>query len=93
MEKIKQERLEEYIALQKTLTLKKNQEKIGQKLFVLIEKESKKSKDQWAGRTEGNSWVIFDKSNENIKDIVPISITDARGISLFGKKEYSGGNN
>ncbi len=62
-------------------------------MFVLIEKESKKSKDQWAGRTEGNSWVIFDKSNENIKDIVPISITDAQGISLFGKKEYSGGNN
>ncbi len=93
MEDIKQDRLEEYIALQKTLTLKKNQEKIGQELFVLIEKESKKSKDQWAGRTEGNSWVIFDKSNENIKDIVPISITDAQGISLFGKKEYSGGNN
>ena len=86
VEEVKQKRLEEYIALQKTLTLKKNREKIGQELKVLIEKESKKSKDQWAGRTEGNTWVIFDKSGENVKDIVPVAITDAQGVTLFGQR-------
>lgn len=85
-EEVKQKRLEEYIVLQKSLTLKKNREKIGQELMVLIEKESKKSKDQWAGRTEGNTWVIFDKSGENVKDIVPVAITDAQGVTLFGQR-------
>ncbi len=83
---VKQERLEQFIALQKKLTLKKNTEKIGLDLDVLIEKESKKSPDQWAGRTEGNTWVIFDKTDEEVKDIVPIKITDAQGVSLFGQR-------
>ena len=29
-------------------------------------------------------WVVFDKSNEEIGDIVNITISDARGVTLFG---------
>ena len=54
-------------------------------LKVLVEKESKKSSNQWAGRSEGNAWVVFDKINETIKDIVNVEIQDAKGVTLFGK--------
>ena len=86
-ESIKQNRLERYIALQKILSLKRNKEKVGKTLNVLVEKESKKSKDQWAGRTDGNMWVVFNKTNEKIKDIVPVKILDAKGITMMGERQ------
>ena len=70
-----------------------NKTLIGEVLPVLIEKISKKSERQWAGRTESNVWVVFDKKNENIKDIVQVKIIDAKGVTLFGEsisnKEFS----
>ena len=82
---IKQNRLEELITLQRKITLLNNQKKIGSVQHILIEKESKKSEKQWAGRTEGNTWVIFDKhDNYKIGDLVKIKILDAQGITLFG---------
>jgi len=92
-ESIKQLRLEKVIALQKALTLKANQQYIGRVIKVLVEKESKKSSNQWAGRSDGNTWVIFDKTNENIKDMVDVHIRNAQGVTLLGnrilKKEYT----
>ncbi len=85
-ESSKQLRLEKVIALQKILTLKANRQYIGSINKVLVEKESKKSSRQWAGRTDGNTWVIFDKTNEKIKDIVDVLIQDAQGVTLFGKR-------
>ncbi len=85
-ESTKQIRLEKVIALQKVLTLKANQKYIGKVIKVLIEKESKKSFDQWAGRSDGNTWVIFDKINENIKDMVDVYIQDAKGVTLLGNR-------
>jgi len=84
-ETIKQERLEKLIALQKKITLKNNQKKIGSIQHVLIEKESKKSTDFWSGRTDGNIWTVINKNNEHVKDIVPVRITDAKGVTLFGE--------
>lgn len=85
-EEVKQNRLEQVIELQKKLSLQRNQRHIGKTLPVLVEKESKKSPLKWAGRTEGNTWVIFDKINENPKEIVPVLIQDAQGVSLFGER-------
>ena len=83
-ESIKQKRLEELIALQKEITRNVNTRLIGQELQVIVEKESKKSNEQWAGRTDGNTWVIFDKMNFELKDTVTLRIHDAQGVSLFG---------
>jgi len=83
-EVVKQGRLEQLIRLQKSTTLLANQKQVGKTLKVIVEKESKKSPDQWSGRTDGNTWVIFNKSGENIRDMIDVKITDARGISLFG---------
>ena len=85
-EAIKQNRLERLIKLQQSHTLKANLRHVGKVLKVLVEKESKKSADQWAGRTEGNTWVVFDKSNEKLKDIVKVYIEDAKGVTLFGSR-------
>ena len=60
--------------------------KIGKTFEVLVEKESKKSANQWAGRLDGNMWVVFDKTNEKIKDLVKVKILDTKGITLFGER-------
>ena len=83
-EEVKQNRLERLIALQLENTLEQNQRSIGKTLKVLIEKSSKKSENQWAGRTEGNMWVVFDKGNESVGDLVDVKIEDAKGVTLFG---------
>ena len=82
----KQHRLEQLIALQKSMTLLANQKQIGKTFKVIVEKESKKSSEQWSGRTDGNTWVIFDKTGEKIKDIIDVKVLDARGVSLFGER-------
>jgi tRNA-2-methylthio-N6-dimethylallyladenosine synthase len=81
----KQKRLEEVIKLQKRHTLSRNKAIIGQVEKVLVEKVSKRSATHWAGRTDSNKWVIFEKGDTQIKDIVPVLITDAKGISLQGQ--------
>jgi len=80
-----QYRLEQLIKLQKQHTLIRNQENVGNTEIVLVEKESKRSSLNWAGRTDSNKWVIFDKGNAQIKDFVAVEITEARGVSLHGK--------
>ncbi|MEC8702960.1 MAG: tRNA (N6-isopentenyl adenosine(37)-C2)-methylthiotransferase MiaB [Candidatus Neomarinimicrobiota bacterium] len=70
----KQERLEMVIAKQRAHTKKRNEDFVENIEDVLIEKESKRSSNQWAGRTDSNKWVIFDKKNEKIGDIVPVRI-------------------
>jgi len=81
----KQKRLEEVIKLQKHHTLSRNKAIVGQVKKVLVEKVSKRSATRWAGRTDSNKWVIFPKEDTLIKDIVPILITDAKGVSLQGQ--------
>ena len=78
----KQKRLEEVIKLQKHHTLYRNKAIIDQVEKVLVEKVSKRSTAHWAGRTDSNKWVIFPKEETQIKDIVPVLINDAKGISL-----------
>ena len=81
----KQDRLERVIKAQKAHTLQQNKSILGRIEMVLVEKESKRSTNQWAGRTDSNKWVIFNKENSHIRDFIPVKITEAKGISLHGK--------
>tara|TARA_Y100001970_G_scaffold292392_1_gene433532 strand:+ start:49 stop:879 length:831 start_codon:yes stop_codon:yes gene_type:complete len=81
----KQNRLEKIINLQKQHTLKRNQRLVGKIQSVLVEKESKMSNKQWAGRTDSNKWVIFDKQSARVNEIVSVLITKAHGITLHGE--------
>ena len=85
-EDIKKARLDDMLILQRKHTLELNQNMVGTFQQVLIEKESKKSNLHWAGRTDSNEWVIIEKNNSNIKDIVPVEISDATGVVLHGKE-------
>tara|TARA_B100000212_G_scaffold49916_2_gene32258 strand:- start:4014 stop:5339 length:1326 start_codon:yes stop_codon:yes gene_type:complete len=85
-EDVKKVRLDEMLVLQRKHTLELNQEMVGTFQQVLIEKESKKSNLHWAGRTDSNEWVIIEKNNSNIKDIVPVQIASATGVILHGKE-------
>jgi len=87
-EEVKQDRLARVIELQKKHTLERNLELVGTTQTVLVEKESKRSPQQWAGRTDSNKWVIFEKHNSKIKDFVPVLITAAKGVSLHGDLIY-----
>ena len=80
----KQDRLERVIKAQKQHTLIQNQKLVGAVEIVLVEKESKRSVEHWAGRTDSNKWVIFEKEDTQIRDLVPVQIKHAKGITLRG---------
>ena len=80
----KKKRLQDVINLQKLHTLERNKSLIGSYQEVIIEKESKMSPNQWAGRTDSNKWVIFDKQHLKIGDSAMIKIEKAVGLSLKG---------
>ena len=78
----KQHRLTEVIKIQKYNTELRNQSYVNNVVDVLIEKQSKKNQNKWAGRTESNKWVIFNKLDSNINDIVPVLITESKGYNF-----------
>ena len=81
---LSQKRLEVLIALQKEITLKRNRALVGAQLEVLVEKESKKSAAQWAGRSATNKWVIFDRADALPGDFVQVHIDSSHGVALQG---------
>ena len=81
----KQRRLTKVIELQKSNTKLRNQSYVNNVVDVLIEKKSKRNENKWAGRTESNKWVIFNRLDFNINDIVPVLITKSKGITLYGE--------
>ena len=81
----KQNRLARVIELQKFNTELRNQSYVNKVVDVLIEKKSKRNESKWAGRTDSNKWVIFNKLDFNINDIVPVLITKSKGITLYGE--------
>ena len=87
-EKEKQERLQNVIDTQKKHSALINSQMIGKIEKVLIEKESKRSNKRWAGRTDSNKWVVFDKDSSKIGDLVDVQIIESRGIALRGKIVY-----
>jgi tRNA-2-methylthio-N6-dimethylallyladenosine synthase len=81
----KKDRLQKIIELQKEHTLARNKLLIGSVEDVLVEKESKLSSDHWAGRTDSNKWVIFDKNGTQINKIVKVKIKKAKDVTLHGE--------
>jgi tRNA-2-methylthio-N6-dimethylallyladenosine synthase len=63
-----------------------SQAMVGTTQRVLVEKTSKKSSIQVAGRTENNRWVNFDADPSVIGQFVDIVITEALPNSLRGRR-------
>ena len=52
---------------------------------VLIEKESKKSDQQWSGKTTHNLVAVFPKENYKVGDMVMVRVDDCTGATLIGE--------
>lgn len=84
-EEIKKRRLAEIVALQREHCAIRTKEYNGNTFEVLIEKESKKSDQQWAGRTSQNTVAVFPKENYKVGDFVMVKINDCTSATLIGE--------
>ena len=84
-ENIKQRRLAEIIDKQQAHSLKHMKEKVGNTYEVLIEGFSKKSDQNFYGRTTYNSGVIFEKGKHKLGDYVMVKIENCTSATLKGK--------
>ena len=91
---VKKIRLQSIIQLQNKHSLTRMKEFVGQSVEVLIEKESKKSKDDWAGRNSQNAMAVFPKTgdeklgagDEKLGDYVTVKILDCTSATLIGQR-------
>lgn len=84
-EEVKIRRLNEIIALQNELSAQANRKCIGKQYEVLVEGVSKRSKDEFFGRTGQNKVVIVPRENLRIGQTVPVVITESSSATLKGK--------
>ena len=84
-EEVKTRRLMEIIELQGKLSEQSKKSDLGKRFEVLIEGESKKSKDEFFGRTSQNKVVVFPKENHKIGEFVFVEITDCTPATLIGR--------
>jgi len=86
-EEVKLRRLNEIIALQNELSLESNLRDVGKTFEVLVEGYSKRSKEQFYGRTSQNKVVIFPRQGRRIGETVKVRINSASSATLFGEVE------
>jgi tRNA-2-methylthio-N6-dimethylallyladenosine synthase len=85
-EEVKKRRLQEIVDVQWTLSNESNKRDVGKTFEVLIEGDSKKSNQQWMGRTSQSKVVVFDKANHSLKkgDYVQVTVNDFTKGTLLG---------
>ena len=62
-----------------------SQDMVGKVSRILVEKPSKKSPHELAGRTENNRWVNFHGDSSCLGQFVDLMITEALPNSLRGR--------
>jgi len=82
---IKKERLGRVLALQGEISLRKNREKIGRTVEILVEGSSKLGKGQIMGRTRTNRIVNLTGAESLMGEILPVKIIGATANSLVGE--------
>ena len=83
-EETKIRRLNEMIALQNELSAESYRKDVGKTYEVLVEGVSKRSKEQFFGRTPQNKVVVFDRGTHHIGDFVTVTITESSSATLKG---------
>ena len=84
-DELKTRRINEIIQLQNAISVEQNRMLLGERLAVLVEGRSKKSPDEWQGRTDGNKMVVFPRGNARIGDYKDVTIVRANSATLFGE--------
>lgn len=84
-EETKKRRLTEIVDLQQKHSAVRTQSFLGKEVEVLIERESKKNKDEWSGRTQHNIVAVFPKKHYKPGDFVKVKITNCTTATLIGE--------
>jgi tRNA-2-methylthio-N6-dimethylallyladenosine synthase len=84
---VKSDRVTRLVDLQKRISAKLNQQLVGCTVEALVEGDSKRSRDQWMGRTDSNITVVWEKSDDPLcaGSMVSVPIERASATTLFGK--------
>ena len=78
-------RLNELIKLQTEISAAQNKKDEGKEFDVLIERFSKRSREQLMGRTEQNKAVIIPRGKHHIGQTVRVRITGSSSATLIGE--------
>lgn len=82
-EEVKIRRLNEIIALQGELSAESNRRDLGKVFEVLVEGVSKRSKDDFCGRTQQNKMAVFPRGNHKVGDLVRVKVRDTTLATLL----------
>jgi tRNA-2-methylthio-N6-dimethylallyladenosine synthase len=83
-EAVKKRRLTEIVKLERKHSEIRTREHVGKTIEILIEKSSKKSNEQWSGRTSGSTVAVFPKEHYKVGDLVKVLVTDCTSATLIG---------
>jgi len=88
-EEIKKRRLVEIVELQNRLSLESNKKDLGKTFKVLIEGDSKRSAEDWMGRTTQNKLVVFPKNGHSLRkgEYVNVKVKECTQATLLGEVE------
>lgn len=84
-EDVKIRRLNEIIEVQNRKSAERNREDVGKTFEVLIEGYSKRSHDDFFGRSSQNKSVVFPKGGHHIGEFVKVRIKEASSATLIGE--------
>jgi len=86
---VKSARLQELLALQRSISLENNQNLLGQVVEVLVEGRNRKFPDRGEGRTRSGQAVFFPWKEGMEGRLVNVRIERATDLSLFGSIIFS----
>ncbi len=84
-EATKLRRLQEIVDMQQKLSKARTALSLGKVVEVLVERESKKSKDQWSGRNSQNIVTVFPKEHYKPGDFVLVKVESCTSATLIGE--------
>ena len=85
LEKTKQRRLSEIIALQRDHCQFRTEQHLGMVQEILIEGTSKKDETMWKGRNSQNVVAVFPKENYSLGDFVNVKMNNCTSATLIGE--------
>ncbi len=82
-DEVKIERLNRMIDLQNKLSAESNRRDIGKEFEVLVEGVSKRSTEQFVGRTSQNKTCVLPRGGYRVGDLVNVRVKDATSATLI----------
>lgn len=83
-EEVKKRRLDDIVQLQREHSEIRTKAYLNTTVEVLIERESKKSDQEWSGRTSQNIVAVFPKEHYKVGDLVNVDVNDCTSATLIG---------